>query len=302
MGFVMNMKKVTGSLLVASVVSTSFIPYVTSTYAQALTVLGTPYTEEGNYDVSVPHIVINQLYGAGLKAASDSYFSHGFIELYNPTDVDVDLSNWSIQYADRGTNATNGATKDWEVFQLEGTIKAKHSYLIIGKATSADNKTMLMDLSNKADLVIDRYINNKGMKVALVCNDNPIIVANPFEDKPAGYVDLVGTGSNDSGSDIDGYESEYPSGDLEGTSKKKAILRKLALDHDNNKGDFIQIDYSSMSNELFDVVKPRGNSDGIWTPSYPSTENGGNDGGNEGENGEENEGNESIVDSNLGET
>lgn len=290
MGFVFNMKKVTGSLLVASVVSTSFVPYVTSTYAQALTVLGTPYSEEGVYDVTVPHIVINQLYGAGLKAATDSYFSHGFIELYNPTNEDIDLSNWSLQYADRGSSATSGATNAWEVFQLEGTIKAKQSYLIIGKATSAANKTLLMDLTDKADMSIDRYINNKGMKVALVYNNSPITIANPFETKPDGYVDLVGTGSNDDGSDIDGYETEYPSGDLEGTSKKKAILRKLAQDNDNNKSDFIQVDYSSISSELFDIVKPRGSSDGIWIPSYSPSAN----------DGEDNEGNENEEDSNLG--
>lgn len=263
-----NMKKVTSSLIIASIITTSAaVPFVTSTYAQALSTLGTPYTEQGQYDVTVPHIVINQLYGAGLKTASDSYFSHGFIELYNPTSEDVDLTGWSIQYADRGTNATTGPTNDWEVFPLSGTIKANHSYLIVGKETDAGS-TLLLDLTEKADLVIDRFINNKGMKVALVQDSTQLTIANPFEDKPTGYVDLVGTASNDSNSEIDGYETDYPTGDLEGTSKKKAILRKLAKDQDNNKTDFMQIDYSGITTEIFEQVMPRGSADGAWTPTY----------------------------------
>ena len=39
------------------------------------------------YDVTRPHVIINQVYGAG----SDGYVSHSFIELYNPSTSDVDM-------------------------------------------------------------------------------------------------------------------------------------------------------------------------------------------------------------------
>lgn len=47
---------------------------------------GTPYDTAG-YTVSEPHVIINQVYGAG----KDGYASHSFIELYNPTNITVDM-------------------------------------------------------------------------------------------------------------------------------------------------------------------------------------------------------------------
>ncbi|CAI6037206.1 choice-of-anchor I family protein [Cohnella sp. JJ-181] len=221
--------------------------------AAAAVAAGTPCDAAGHYDVAVPHIVINQVYGAGLVAASDAWASHGFIELYNPTQAAVDLTGWSMQYADRGSNAKTGPTQAWEKLDLAGSIPAGGYYVIAGKATGA--ATPAVDLTGRADLTWDRYINNKGLKVALVNNKTLLTAVNPFDigathDKADGYVDMVGSGSNDSGSDIDGYETAYPSGDTQGTSKKKAIRRVGGADTDNNQTDFVQIDYSSSSLDL----------------------------------------------------
>ncbi|MEK0315294.1 choice-of-anchor I family protein [Cohnella sp. 56] len=221
--------------------------------AAAAAEAGTPYDAAGRYDGTVPHIVINQVYGAGLKGASDAWVSHGFIELYNQTEAAVSLEGWSLQYADRGSSETTGATKGWEKLNLTGSIPAHGFYLIAGRATGA--QTPAVDLTDRADLTWDRYINNKGLKVALVSNRDLLQAVNPFDigashDKAPGYVDMVGTGSNDSGSNIDGYETAYPSGDTQGTSKKKAIRRVGGGDTDNNRADFVQIDYSSGSIDL----------------------------------------------------
>jgi hypothetical protein len=100
---------------------------------------GTPYQANGTYDVTVPHVFINQVYGGGLVAdAGNTASSHGFIELYNPTSADINLAGWSVQYADRGTSATTGATGDWQKLNLVGTIKAKSSFLILGNATEIE--------------------------------------------------------------------------------------------------------------------------------------------------------------------
>ncbi|WP_336776983.1 choice-of-anchor I family protein [Paenibacillus sp. MMO-58] len=242
---------------------------------------GTPYNASNEYSVSIPHVIINQVYGAGLSADASVLFSNGFIELYNPTDQDIDLSSWSLQYADRGTTATTGATNDWEVLNLSGTIKAHSSFLIKGKATTAS--APLIDLSGKGDLTWDRFINNKGLKVALMSNQTKLTVANPFLTKPAGYVDMIGTGSNDDGSTIDGYEGaadlvDYPTGDKGGTSKKKAIRRTDFADSDINKNDFSQIDYDALKKAGIagDIaaVAPRSTSDGPWgvtAPEQPET-------------------------------
>lgn len=220
---------------------------------------GTPYNDAGQYDVTIPHVVINQVYGAGLVAASDAWASHGFIELYNPTSSPVDLTGWSLQYADRGTSDIAGPTQVWEKLNLVGSIQAGGYFVIAGKATGAT--TPVVDLTGRVDLTWDRYINNKGLKVALVSNQNLLTDVNPFDidaahHKAPGYVDMVGTGSNDANSTIDGYETAFPSGSAQGTSKKKAIRRKVGEDKvvgkdtDNNQSDFVQIDYSSSSLDL----------------------------------------------------
>ncbi|SFA96740.1 S-layer homology domain-containing protein [Cohnella sp. OV330] len=224
----------------------------------ATAVAGTPYNDAGQYDVTVPHVVINQVYGAGLVSASDAWVSHGFIELYNPTSATVDLTGWSLQYADRGTTAPTGSTKEWEKLNLAGAIPAGGYFVIAGKATGA--ATPVVDLTGRVDLTWDRYINNKGLKVALLSNQTLLTDVNPFDidaahHKAPGYVDMVGTGSNDDQSTIDGYETAYPTGSAQGTSKKKAIRRKVkdnvdGQDFDNNQSDFKQIDYSSSSLNL----------------------------------------------------
>ncbi|MFD0676438.1 MULTISPECIES: choice-of-anchor I family protein [unclassified Paenibacillus] len=262
--------KVLSLLLAAEMLAGSLFAAV-SAQADAAPLAGTPYKANGSYDVTVPHVFINQVYGGGLDADTGTYASNGFIELYNPTDSNVDLSSWSLQYADRGDSSKTGATKAWEKFNLTGTIKAHSSFLIIGKATGASSGNLKLDLTNKGDFSINRYINNKGLKVALISNQSILTDANPFTNKPAGYVDMLGTGSNDSGSDIDGYETAYPTGDSEGTSKKKALRRKNLTDNDNNKTDFQQIDYSAANESVIKANEPRYGSYGEWFPNVTVT-------------------------------
>ncbi|SDE12257.1 2',3'-cyclic-nucleotide 2'-phosphodiesterase/5'-or 3'-nucleotidase, 5'-nucleotidase family [Paenibacillus sp. UNCCL117] len=232
-------------------------------------VAGTPYTAEGGYDVTVPHVFIQQVYGGGLSAAADAPVSHGFIELYNPTDQDIPLNQWSLHYAynDKKLAANpEGTTSPWQQLNLTGTIKARSSYLITGKPTGAAGAGLKVDLSSKSDQSIDTFIYNKAMKVALMSNQAPLTVPQPFSPnlKPAGYVDLVGAADNDAESAIDGYEIAYPTGSAEGKSKKKGIVRKALTDTDNNQADFRQIDYSSADAAELLRSGPRGGVDGAW--------------------------------------
>ncbi|NIK72466.1 choice-of-anchor I family protein [Paenibacillus sp. BK720] len=247
-------------------------------------VAGTPYNPSNEYNVSVPHVIINQVYGGGTAASTGVYFTNGFIELYNQTDNDINLSGWSLQYNDRGTSATTGAiTSDWKKLDLTGTIKAHSSFLITGATANvaANAGDAKISITGKADQAWDtQFFNNKGMKVVLMSNQTQLAASdsNPFNTKPAGYVDMVGTGSNDTGSDIDGYEAAYPTGSTEGTSKKKAIRRKTTVDMDNNKSDFQQIDYEALNvagkeTELAATL-PHNGAFGPWgvtTPEMPET-------------------------------
>ncbi|WP_223285470.1 choice-of-anchor I family protein [Paenibacillus sp. PL91] len=252
------------SLLLAAEITASMMLSAGPVMAADLPLSGTPYTVDNTYDVTVPHVIINQVYGGGLTTDPSILLSHGFIELYNPTNNDIDLSGWSLQYADRGSNAKTGPTLPWEKLDLTGTIKAHSSFLIKGASTGATSPKV--NLSANGDQSWERPVNNKGLKVALMSNQTLLTDVNPFVTKPVGYVDMVGTGSNDDGSDIDGFETAYPSGSAEGTSKKKAIRRSNFTDTDMNKSDFKQVDYEVATGDALLAAAPRSGSDGAWGP------------------------------------
>jgi len=72
------------------------------------------------------NVVINEVYGGG--GNSGSVYSHDFVELYNPTDRDIDLSGWAI---DQRSAADNRGTL--HTIQ-SGIIPAGGHFLIRGAA------------------------------------------------------------------------------------------------------------------------------------------------------------------------
>ncbi|MBP3966208.1 choice-of-anchor I family protein [Paenibacillus lignilyticus] len=276
------------ALLLSTELAASMLAGVLPASADPAVIQGTPYDANGGYSVQVPHVIINQYYGGG--ASSGAAVSHGFIELYNPTNTNVDLSGWSLQYADRGetTNTTTGATGVWEKLDLTGTIHAHSSYLIRANATTASvNKVVIAD--GDFDQNFSRTLQNKGMKLVLMSNQDLLdkdVSVNPFVNKPTGYVDMLGTGSNDNGSTISGFETEFPTGPAVGTgvvgttggtSKNMSLRRVNFADSDNNKSDFVQIIFGSMTAGQAELTTygPRSSNDGEWgvapTPLIVST-------------------------------
>ncbi|WP_145855368.1 lamin tail domain-containing protein [Pedobacter suwonensis] len=68
------------------------------------------------------HIVISEVYGGGGNTGAT--YKNDFIELYNPGNIAVDLTGWSVQYL----NATGTGT--WARTDLTGSIPAKSFYLV----------------------------------------------------------------------------------------------------------------------------------------------------------------------------
>ena len=84
-----------------------------------------PAFADDDYSVETPHVIINQIFGGKGEA---EYFSHSFIELYNPTSKDVDLSNYAIHYRSSSEDTKYG--DKWHTFSLSGDIPSKSSYLV----------------------------------------------------------------------------------------------------------------------------------------------------------------------------
>ena len=106
-----------------------------------LLLAGTAYA----YDVSVPHVIINQIFGG-----TGGYVSHNFIELYNPTDETVDLTGYALHYRSSPAD-TKGYADKWYKQDLAGNIPAHHSYLVLcaedTKYTRTDRTIVSYDIS-----------------------------------------------------------------------------------------------------------------------------------------------------------
>ncbi len=70
---------------------------------------------------NVNHIVISEIQVAGIDAGDE------FIELYNPTEGEIDLSGWSIQYLSGSANSTDDVFK--KNFEVGNKIPAKGFFL-----------------------------------------------------------------------------------------------------------------------------------------------------------------------------
>lgn len=266
--------KVISAVLIAGIVVSGFngMPLNNnfSRVNAATVVTGTPYDVTGNYNVAVNHVVINQVYGGGNNKGAGS---HGFIELYNPTDETVDLSKWSIQY--EGSTGDDKNTAGWHKLDLTGSIPAHSSYLIRTKKYK-DNTTPANFQVPEGDMQWDDVtINGKGVAVALMSNQELLSDNSIFDNKTKkplkeGYVDLVGVHGNDS------LESEkalaFEGYATDSQSTKKAVRRIGFQDTDCNAvgeddGDFVIIEYNAKDADYLNWARPRNTKDGAWEAS-----------------------------------
>ena len=77
------------------------------------------------------NVVINEVYGGG--GNNGSVYSNDFVELYNPTDKPIDITDWKIeQYSAKGGLGTG------HPHVLKGTIQPKSFFLVQGAAGNSD--------------------------------------------------------------------------------------------------------------------------------------------------------------------
>ncbi len=163
------------------------------------------------------HVVINQVYGGG--GNSGAKYKNDFIELYNPTDQDVSLDGWSVQYASNKGSSFSGTT------ELSGSIKAHGYYLIQEKAGSGGNGEALPgnDIAGEIDLAA------KNFTVALVSSTTTLDVKNKKITDTSTVVDLVGAGT----------AAIFDRTAAPAASNSTSIIRKVdGVDTDDNGVDF----------------------------------------------------------------
>lgn len=161
-------------------------------------------------------IVISQVYGGG--GNSGATYKNDFIELFNRSNVIIELTNWSVQYAAAGSST-------WQVTSLSGTL-GPGQYLLVQEAQGAGG-TMNLPTPDVTGAV---SMNATAGKVALLNHTTPLTVSYPVGDPNVS--DFVGYGSS-----ANSFEG---SGPAPTPSNTNAALRANngCTDTDNNITDF----------------------------------------------------------------
>ena len=258
---------------------------------------GTPYQAGGAYDVTVPHVVLNQIYG-GYNASKDviqagtdtvaSYkdkaqaCSHSFIELYNPTSSDVDLNGWSVQISTSAYFNSNQPfstqSGKWAMLPLTGTIKAHSSYLVRAGATGSAAPFATIAAGDQEWAM---PISSKGLSVVLMSSAAALTAnVNPFDNtvhapSAPGYVDMLSVSGNDATVDQRVFASEDTA--TASGSKQKSVRRMAFTDTDHNatvddapygvSADTQLVAYNTTDAGFIAWARPRNSGDGAWAAS-----------------------------------
>ena len=124
------------------------------------------------------HVVISEVYGGG--GNSGSTWKNDFVELYNPTNAPITMTNWSVQYA-----SASGSFSVLNVHLFSGVIQPK-SYFLIQESQGAGGSK---DLPTP-DAIGALALSSSQGKVALSSSATP--VTGPTDPS---VVDFVGYGN-----------------------------------------------------------------------------------------------------------
>ena len=183
-------------------------------------------------EVKNDHVMIHQVYGGG--ANDGTPVSHSFIELYNPTDMEIDLNGYSLGYL---SNGKNGAAAEQVRVSLTGKIPAHTSYLVRCEAQDDSTPDLVKCRIEVFDFEWTQTIDNKRYQMILYHG-------NETEDAVS-----VNEGA------VEGLA--LPDGTI---SKQKSIRRIGFADTNINQADFETVDYRTASSDNY----PRSLADGAW--------------------------------------
>ncbi|MBO0961013.1 lamin tail domain-containing protein [Neobacillus sp. MM2021_6] len=220
----------------------------TSTFLAALLLISTflPSSLIGRvFAEQADHIVISQYFGGG--GNKDAPYNKDFIELYNPTEEDVVLDGWSVQYASKA-----GTT--WSVTPLNGTIKA-HGYYLISEGGGSTG----VDIP-EADAKGSTAMSGTDAKVALFKDKTTAATGQ----KPEDTIDFVGLGA------ADAFEG---SGKAKAPSNTTSVQRRpyANVDPAPGKGNAWDSDDNAADFYTGPVAAPRNTASPTEAPMVPVT-------------------------------
>ena len=230
-----------------------------------------PDALEGENEQLFDGLIINQMYGGG-DALTGVPVSHGFIELYNFREEEVNLKGLYLWYrAKAGT---------WQSLKLEGIVPARHSFLIRCSQHAVPFSQGVRCNVMNYDMQWNIKLSDKGFSCYLcigdeVPEDNPVrftkdAVTNEVNWTNPRYIDLLGAGGKGEGEEIVAYETRY----LKCMDGNTAVRRidfansgaKIIGSNAKNKGfndiDCQALDYKTCN---VDIYRPRCVKDGRWT-------------------------------------
>lgn len=190
--------------------------------------------------VQKDHLIIHQVYGGG---GSDQVpVSHSFIELYNPTAEEVELTGYEIGYLSNRSSSKAGSTGgSLHKLQLSGRLPSKASYLIRCGQEDTTGAEIVLQIA-EADQEWNQTIDNKMYQVILL----------------RGGVTVDAVSVNEA--DVEGRALADPVGD-EILSKKKCIRRVGYVDTDDNTADFEVLNLTNLPENILEAIRPLSLSD-----------------------------------------
>ena len=166
--------------------------------------------------VKVSTVVISEVYGGG--GNSGSLYRNDFVELYNNTDINIDISGWTVHYASAAGSFNNKTTLP------DNSIILPYSYYLVKWA--AGSSTEVPELPT-ADVEGSVFAGATKFKVALTNNDTA-----PNSPTDTNVVDYVGAGN------ATAYEGAVAPGPSNSESISRTKSGNIYVDTDNNSADF----------------------------------------------------------------
>ena len=220
-------------------------------------------------------LLINSMYGAG-DAIEGTPVSHGFIELYNFTNKEINLKGIYLFY-----RAKAGS---WQSLALEGIVPPRHSFLVRCAQHSAFHSTGVRCNIENYDMQWDIKLSDKGFSAYLQIGnetpeDNPV---RQFKDAQGNvtstngkYIDLLGAGGVNEEDTVWAFETRC----LHCMDKNTGIRRMdfnnsdtaqvtaMGLGSNGSTKGFNDIDCEPINFKICNIefYKPRCIKDGRWT-------------------------------------